>query len=453
MIDKGQEQIKELDFIETWLILRRYAKLLALVFFVAVVLSGIVTYFLIPKKYQSGVTFYLQDSNQSSSLSLLSSQLGGLGGLMPGLGNGTNADLCSEIILARDFLKNVLRDERLPSKSEDVKKFQSAISVTKKKTGALNISVIWDNPRTVYRLTNRIFEHYKKFVDEQVNVNNSVNRKFLEAQYDKSKERLAKSENALLKYQKEKGILLLPDEATKAIEYFADLEKQKLEVETQLNEAKHRLSEAESILEKKDPELKASVSEDINPIIQEYKSKLVEIEVELAKVKETYTDQHPAVRSLLKQQEELLARIEEEKNQIHSPDIAAEYLKGLIEVTGLEARKVSLDKIYSESHREITGLPDELLTYGQLVREQKVAEQIYMLLTSQYEQAKVAEAKENNVVIQMIDPPVIPEKKYSPSTVINMAIAGILALVLCFGYILFQESFKNYKRGVNIDLL
>jgi uncharacterized protein involved in exopolysaccharide biosynthesis len=455
-----EEQYDEINLMEVIGIIKKNIFLILLLFFVFVFSSGIITYFFIPKTYQSNTTFYLEEKGSSSgALAALSSQLGALGGLVPGIsGGGTKAELCSEIILSRKFLGEILSEQGLPAEPEDIINLRSVVTIDNKKSGAMQISVKWTDPQTAFALTDQIFKKYKQVVEEQINTNNSSNKSFLEEQYQKSLERLTLAEEALLSYQKEKGIIYLPEQATKTIGYLAELEKQKVEAEVGLREARERLKKTDAQLSTEAPMIKSAISETANPFLGKFKESLAQIEQELAQARKTYMDEHPVIQKLLAGREELLRNMELEKELILSGEtrtvnpiyqtLAGGYLAGQIEVAGLEARFSALKKVCDDFGKMVAELPDSMLQYGRLLREQKVAEQVYMLLVTQLEQAKISEAKEENVVIQVIDPPVAPHKKHSPSTVTNMAIAGLLALFLGVFWAFFREYLSNYKEGM-----
>jgi uncharacterized protein involved in exopolysaccharide biosynthesis len=131
----------EINLADLGLAVKRHLKQILSVALGSMVLVGSVTFFGIPKQYQSDVVFYIHENNSSGMLSLLSSQLGALGGFLPSTGGGVNADLCSEIIFARQFLKRVLKAEGQPNQPEDIKKFQKKIKVKKGKSGVVSIAV------------------------------------------------------------------------------------------------------------------------------------------------------------------------------------------------------------------------------------------------------------------------------------------------------------------------
>jgi len=94
-------------------------------------------------------------------------------------------------------------------------------------------------------------------------------------------------------------------------------------------------------------------------------------------------------------------------------------------------------------HPAMITVPALALEYGRRLRELKVQETLYTLLTSQYEQAKLAEARDTPTV-QVLDPAIPAEKKSKPSIRLNMMIAGVLALFVG----IFLAFFLEYLGGI-----
>ena len=80
-------------------------------------------------------------------------------------------------------------------------------------------------------------------------------------------------------------------------------------------------------------------------------------------------------------------------------------------------------------HPAMVTVPTLALNYARALRALKVQEALYVMLTSQYEQAKLAEARDTPTV-QVLDPAIPAEKKSKPRIGLNMMIAGVLALVV-----------------------
>ncbi len=95
-------------------------------------------------------------------------------------------------------------------------------------------------------------------------------------------------------------------------------------------------------------------------------------------------------------------------------------------------------------HPAMITVPGLALEYGRLMRELKVQETLYTLLTSQYEQAKLAEARDTPTV-QVLDPAIPAEKKSKPSIRFNVMIAGVLAVFLSIFLAFFLEHLERIR--------
>ncbi len=95
-------------------------------------------------------------------------------------------------------------------------------------------------------------------------------------------------------------------------------------------------------------------------------------------------------------------------------------------------------------HPAMITVPLLALNYGRLMRELKVQETLYGMLTSQYEQAKIAEARDTPTV-QVLDPAIPAEMKSKPRIRLNMMIAGVLALFLSIFLAFFLEYLDRIR--------
>jgi hypothetical protein len=84
------------------------------------------------------------------------------------------------------------------------------------------------------------------------------------------------------------------------------------------------------------------------------------------------------------------------------------------------------------------------LQYLRLMRDSKVQETLYALLTSQHEQAKIQEARDTPTV-QVLDTGIPAEKKSKPIISLNILIAGVLALFVGIFLAFFLEYLERIK--------
>jgi uncharacterized protein involved in exopolysaccharide biosynthesis len=94
-------------------------------------------------------------------------------------------------------------------------------------------------------------------------------------------------------------------------------------------------------------------------------------------------------------------------------------------------------------HPAMITVPELALQFARLFRQVKVQETLFTLLTSQHEQAKIAEARDTPT-IQMLDQAVPSDKRVRPRVVLNMAVASVLALLSG----VFLALFLDYRARV-----
>jgi uncharacterized protein involved in exopolysaccharide biosynthesis len=111
----------------------------------------------------------------------------------------------------------------------------------------------------------------------------------------------------------------------------------------------------------------------------------------------------------------------------------------------MESGKSKKDHLPGDNLRPaITSVPALALEYGRLTRDLKVHETLYALLVSQYEQAKLAEARDTPTV-QVLDPAIPAERKSRPKVLLNVLIASILSLLLGIFWAFAREATDRRK--------
>lgn len=98
-------------------------------------------------------------------------------------------------------------------------------------------------------------------------------------------------------------------------------------------------------------------------------------------------------------------------------------------------------------HPAMTNVPDLALQFGRLFRQVKVQETLFTLLTSQHEQAKIAEARDTPTV-QVLDPAVPADKRSRPRLLLNLAVAGILSLIAGV-FLAFFLDYRSHVRRIS----
>jgi uncharacterized protein involved in exopolysaccharide biosynthesis len=89
--------------------------------------------------------------------------------------------------------------------------------------------------------------------------------------------------------------------------------------------------------------------------------------------------------------------------------------------------------------RELGSLPETGLELARLVRDVKVEETLFELLTAQFEDARIAEARDV-VTVDVLDPATPPEKKSKPRRGMMIAAAFLLSGILGMGIAVTREE-------------
>jgi uncharacterized protein involved in exopolysaccharide biosynthesis len=115
----------------------------------------------------------------------------------------------------------------------------------------------------------------------------------------------------------------------------------------------------------------------------------------------------------------------------------------------MESGKGGKDRLPGDRLRPaITSVPALALEYGRLTRDLKIQETLYALLISQYEQAKLTEARDTPTV-QVLDPAVPAERKSRPKISLNLLIAGILSLLIGIFWAFVREALDRRKAQLS----
>jgi len=91
-------------------------------------------------------------------------------------------------------------------------------------------------------------------------------------------------------------------------------------------------------------------------------------------------------------------------------------------------------------------IPDLSLQYARLLRDAKVQETLFELLTQQYELARIQEAKDSPT-IQVLDLATVPEKKSGPKRGLIVVLAAFSALVLTSIWAFIAEYLAGMKNS------
>jgi uncharacterized protein involved in exopolysaccharide biosynthesis len=152
------------------------------------------------------------------------------------------------------------------------------------------------------------------------------------------------------------------------------------------------------------------------------RGQFIAAESELEGLEQIYTSNNVRVRMLQ-------ARVDELQRQLKK--------------VGGNAAKPGLDDSTSDQEfPSIRQLPLLGVRWADLYRETKIQETVFALLTQQFEQAKIEEARETPVV-KVLDAAVVPERKSAPHRFIIMLLGMVLGLIAGIAWLLGSSAWRS----------
>jgi len=377
--------MKEISTLDYLLRLLKWRKWI-LINFLAVCLVTAGISFLLPKWYRATATIMPPTEEMGElGLSPLTVNLAQLGFI-----RGPEKSLAYLAILeSRTVMESVARKFDLASVYK-TKNMEATIDVLRSKVdvqiqqeGTITVSVLDKDPQRAADLANA-FVYYLDSLNTELNIEKARNNRiFIEKRYEENKRDLKKTEEALKAFQQTYGAISLPEQTKAAIMAAADLQAQIIALEVELGVKERSLSPTHQ------------------EVIQ-LKTQLSELKKKLNKIK--FGNEKGF-----------------SKGQTMRNNATEEFFIPFIEI------------------------PEVGLEYARLLREVEVQSKLYELLTQQYEQAKIQEAKDTPTV-QVLDKAVPPLKKAKPKRVIITLTSGISCTIIFILFIFIYERIQIVKE-------
>jgi succinoglycan biosynthesis transport protein ExoP len=351
----------------------------------------------------------------------------------------------AEIIKSRTVITEVIkltRQGRQTPLSYDALLNQIVISPVRD-TEILKLQVKAASPTEAQLIANTVVTVFLQRLSELVHSEQTVIRKFIAGRLGKAKLELEQAEKALETYKSRQKIVA-PDEETKSVVIqMADLNKLAAENQIDLATNQARVDHVNRQLANEKPGFVAE-----NLLIQQCKSKLVDLEVELVGLLQKYTENHPQVLAVRATITEVKRKLNAEINQVVSVEapslnpihqsLLQDKLKTEAELAAAAAQKAALDAIIIREEAVLVKLPAKEEGLARVMRNSMLAQEIYIMLAKRYEEARINEAMQPTDV-QVIDRAVDPDRPIAPNCKSNIIIAAFLGLFVGIGLALLWE--------------
>lgn len=427
----------------------RRVRLIAGVFITCVLIAFIASQMATPI-YEATTTLLLKNAGGGADQFFLEA-FGGLG--------RNNVQNAIQVLQSRSLAERTAQriGYRYDVYSPEFRAFRDSISVRPvSNTDAIQISVTGPDPVWAAQVANAHADSFAEFMQEMNRQEAAAARVFLEEQQAIMEQQLRDAEDRLQAFRERERAVAPTEESRLLLSRLTDLEVREAETQLAWDETRRRVEEIRRRLEREDPTFVAQTTIANNPMVANYRTRLSSLETELAGLLPRLGEQHPQVQTIRAQIADLENQLAREVERIvTSETITANpiYQELLKELATLETESVlytsrleALRGLIAEAEGRLENLPAKEVQLARLMRDRQVAEQVYLLLRNRYEEVRIMEAMQVSNV-SVIDPSIVPQRPIRPRKMLNMALAGMLGIMLGVGLALVLEFLDTSVRS------
>lgn len=430
------------DIIKT---LKKRRKLI-LYTFLFFVITAIVISFLIPPTYEAETALRVKQPKGLANSLLADLPTGNPMGTKQLM--STYAEILKSRTVVQEVIDKTQADKEKPPTYEEF--LQRITTQPVKDTEILDLKVQAKSREEAQMVANTLVQVFLDRLTELVRSEQSRVREFIGGRMKESKQELEQAENLLQKYKYEQKIVSPSEESKAMVEKLTVLDKLAADNKVALASAQAKMGRTNQQIGQQKPGFIAD-----STLIQQYKGKLADLEVQLVSESQNYTNKHPKVVALQAAIAETNAKLNEEitrvvnaeapsMNPIHQGLLQAQ-LQAEAEIAVCTARKQAIDKIMAEGEQQIVKLPAKEQGLVKVMRDANVAQEIYIMLAKRYEEARISEVMEPTDV-QIIDKAIMPEKPIKPKKLLNIVIGAMLGIFAGIGLAFLSEYMNKTIR-------
>ena len=411
---------------------------------------AIVVSLILPKTYTSSVMVQVGASGKSA-LSAGAAALAAMTGSTTG-----KAGEYIEIMKTRTVLEPIIEqvyDDIEEEKRPDADKFAKS-NLDLKNTKGTNLIVVDAKGRTpeeAHTIAQGIVDNFLKLMTDANYQSQSLMVKFLSERIDVAQKDADDAAQKLEEYSKEHKVYE-PDEQSKAMmAQLAAYDKTLSELEVQQQAASAQFASVSSQLgEQNANALKYSMAD--NEVVTSLRNKIVAKEVELVKLRQLYTDEHPDVATARSELQSLQQNLSDEVAAAVASEVvplnttqgalAAQRYQAATSMAVAKASAAEVQALQHQADSDMEQLADDALGYLKLERDVKIKQEVHAELVKQVETAKIQQAMES-MDIQVLDPASMPkeDKPSGPRKVLITAVGFVIGCMISLGY-----SLVIYKK-------
>jgi succinoglycan biosynthesis transport protein ExoP len=288
----------------------------------------------------------------------------------------------------------------------------------------VEVAYVAEDPNLAQRIVATMAREYVELTMDQSIGSAATAKEFIEQQLSLPKARLEESEIALQELARGKDVYAITEEAKVLRDRLDDLSKRFTEAEAERIRLEALHQQARDVGRGSMPGIID------NPLLKTMKDQLSDSQAELARLRQTFSDEYPAVQRMA-------AKVRSLEFQVRETE------KGLaesIEASYRTARQQEKDLLATlEKHQnEVADFESKAVTFNIMRRDIDTNRQLYENLLSRYKEVEVAGAmRASNITV--LDRAEVPLQPWSPGLALNLMLALVVGVFSGVGVAVSQE--------------
>ncbi len=300
-------------------------------------------------------------------------------------------------------------------------------------TDIITITVTSEDPKFAQLFANTIAQVYNEEHLLDINKRTFEAKKFIENQLNISKEKVAKSEDAVRDYRENSKLISLDAQSANVLGQSSKLQAA-YDIDTSTLQ---KIDAVEKILATAENKYLTSKTafyfDEATPIYKNLNDRLVQIMLERDTLLLTYTEDFPQIQEIKKQTHEI---VESMKSQLSS------------QKRSLEANTRNLKQQINVTDEQLRRLPEKGLELVRFEREAAVNREVYTLLEKKYQEALIQDAEKIEEV-KIVKPALEPATPTNPpKTAANTVIGTIIGLIMGIVFAFIMETFDTSFEAI-----
>jgi capsular exopolysaccharide synthesis family protein len=348
-----------------------------------------------------------------------------------------SSETYAELFQENPVANAVIEQLKLPMTASQLLGHVKVIGIVN--TNVLDLAVTWSNPQMSATVANAFagafVDHERSLVGTQAD--DAI--KTLTTQLPAAQNRAATAEAALTQFQSKNDMADLQTQTQNVMNAAAALDAKVNATEVDRGQAAAQLSSISSQLNHIGPTVNGQTTVQPNPVLSQLQQQLAQATVQLQVAEQQYTDQHPTVIGLKRQQAELQREIAQtaatviaQSNTMPNPvfvQLNQQAASSRAQVASDSAQLGQLNRQRAQMQPQLAALPGKATTLLALQRDAKLADDVVTALQQKLNDANISKATALSDVT-VTAPASANEASQRPDLMLNLVIGAFSSLVL-----------------------